>query len=42
MRLKENLIVNRDRLQGERTLVVSALGRTISLQFALFAVPQVS
>ncbi|RPH84120.1 MAG: type VI secretion system baseplate subunit TssK [Planctomycetaceae bacterium] len=40
MRLRENLIVNRDRLQGERTLVVSSLGRTVSLQFALFAVPQ--
>lgn len=42
MRLKENLIVNRDRLQGERNLVVSALGRTVSLQFALFAVPQIT
>jgi Uncharacterized protein conserved in bacteria len=40
MRLKEALIVNRDRLQGERTLVVSALGRTVPLQFALFSVPQ--
>ncbi len=42
MRLKEALIVNRERLQGERNLVVSAFGRTISLQFALFAVPQTS
>jgi len=40
MRLKEALIVNRDRLQGEKTLVVSALGRTVPLQFALFSVPQ--
>lgn len=40
MRLKETLVVNRERLQGERTLVVSAFGRTVSLQFALFAVPQ--
>jgi len=39
MRLKDNLIVNRDRLQGERTLVVNAMGRTVPLQFALFSVP---
>ncbi|TWU23422.1 hypothetical protein Pla52o_29580 [Novipirellula galeiformis] len=40
MRLKEALIVNRDRLQGERNLVVTAFGRTVTLQFALFSVPQ--
>ena len=39
MRLKDSLIANLDRLQGQQTLVVSALGRKISLKFALFAVP---
>ena len=39
MRLKDALIVNRDRLQGERQLVVSLRGKRIALQFALFAVP---
>ncbi|MEX0819536.1 MAG: type VI secretion system baseplate subunit TssK [Pirellulaceae bacterium] len=40
MRLKDSLIVNRDRLQGRQELVVSALGRKVPLQFALFAVPE--
>lgn len=40
MRLKDSLIVNSDRLQGEQTLVVSAFGRNIPIQFALFAVPE--
>ena len=39
MRLKDSLIVNAERLQGEQTLVVSAFGRKIPLQFALFSVP---
>jgi len=41
MRLKESLIVNHDRLQGERQLVVSVLGKQATLQFALFAVPTI-
>lgn len=39
MRLKDSLIVNLDKLQGERTLVISSRGKSVSLQFALFAVP---
>ena len=39
MRLQDSLIVNLDRLQGERRLVVSARGRNVALEFALFAVP---
>jgi type VI secretion system protein ImpJ len=39
MRLKDTLIVNRDRLQGERRLVVSVRGKRVPLEFALFAVP---
>jgi type VI secretion system protein ImpJ len=39
MRLKDSLILNRDRLQGERRLVVSYQGRSVTLEFALFAVP---
>jgi type VI secretion system protein ImpJ len=39
MRLKDALIVNRDRLQGERQLVVALRGKRAALQFALFAVP---
>jgi type VI secretion system protein ImpJ len=39
MRLKDSLILNRDRLQGERSLDVSARGKKATLQFALFAVP---
>ncbi|MBW3598204.1 MAG: type VI secretion system baseplate subunit TssK [Planctomycetes bacterium] len=39
IRLRDSLIANLDRLQGERRLVVSARGRTVELQFALFAVP---
>jgi len=40
MRLKDSLILNLNKLQGERELVVSALGRKVPLQFALFAVPE--
>jgi type VI secretion system protein ImpJ len=39
MRLKKELIVNVDSLQGQRTLVVNMQGKGASLQFALFAVP---
>ncbi|HEY5312018.1 MAG TPA: type VI secretion system baseplate subunit TssK [Pirellulales bacterium] len=39
MRLKESLIVNRDKLSGERKLIVASRGRQAVLQFALFAVP---
>ncbi len=39
VRLKDSLILNSDRLQGNRTLVVSSDGRDASLQFSLFAVP---
>jgi type VI secretion system protein ImpJ len=38
MRLRESLIVNRDKLQGERTLIVSLRNKRAELQFALFAV----
>jgi type VI secretion system protein ImpJ len=39
MRLKDSLITNLDRLQGERQLVINNRGRNHPLQFALFAVP---
>ena len=39
MRLKDSLIANLDRLQGQQTMVVAAFGRKIALKFALFAVP---
>ncbi len=39
MRLKDTLIANRSELQGERKLVVSLRGKSVTLQFALFAVP---
>jgi type VI secretion system protein ImpJ len=39
MRLKDSLITNLDRLQGERQLVINSRGRTYPLQFALYAVP---
>ena len=39
LRLKDSLILNYDRLQGETQLVVSARGKRVTLQFALFAVP---
>jgi len=39
MRLKDSLIENADRLQGERRLVVNLRGKKVPLQFALFAVP---
>jgi type VI secretion system protein ImpJ len=39
MRLKDSLIENADRLQGERRLVVNLRGKKAPLQFALFAVP---
>lgn len=39
MRLRDSLITNLDRLQGERQLVINNRGRTYPLQFALYAVP---
>jgi type VI secretion system protein ImpJ len=39
MRLRDSLIVNRNKLQGERNLAVSVGGKQVALQFALFAVP---
>ncbi|MCO6453741.1 MAG: type VI secretion system baseplate subunit TssK [Pirellulaceae bacterium] len=39
MRLKDSLILNRDRLQGESRMVVSYKGRKVPVEFALFAVP---
>lgn len=39
MRLKDSLIVNREELAGQRSLVVAIAGRQTTLQFALFAVP---
>jgi type VI secretion system protein ImpJ len=39
MRLQESLILNRDKLQGERKLLVSTRGKQVELQFSLFAVP---
>jgi len=40
MRLQDELIVNRDVLQGSRDLIVSHRGKQYPLQFALFAVPK--
>ena len=40
MRLKDSLIANRHELQGERKLVVAVRGKSLPLQFALFAVPK--
>jgi type VI secretion system protein ImpJ len=40
MRLKESLILNRDKLQGERQLIVSWRSKPVELQFSLFAVPR--
>jgi len=40
VRLKDSLILNRESLQGEKQLVVSAGGKRTTLQFALFAVPE--
>jgi type VI secretion system protein ImpJ len=39
MRLKDSLILNKDKLQGEREIVVAAPGGKARLQFALFAIP---
>jgi type VI secretion system protein ImpJ len=39
MRFRDSLIVNRDRFQGNRSVVVQTRGRSAELQFALFAVP---
>lgn len=42
MRFRESLILNLDRLQGERQIVVSYAGRQVALEFALFAVPNLA
>ena len=42
MRLNENLIANRDDLQGRQELVVAVGGKQTQLRFALFAVPEKS
>jgi type VI secretion system protein ImpJ len=39
MRLQDSMILNRDRLQGNRELAVNVSGRRVGLEFALFAVP---
>lgn len=39
MRLKDSLILNKDKLQGQKEMVVAALGQKVRLQFALFAIP---
>ncbi len=39
MRFKDSLLANRDRFQGNRTVVVQTRTGTVELQFALFAVP---
>jgi hypothetical protein len=39
MRLRRELIVNLDKLQGEQRMVVRIGGRQATLQFALFALP---
>ena len=39
MRFKDSLIVNRDRFQGNRTVIVQTRNGNVELQFALFAVP---
>jgi hypothetical protein len=39
MRLQDSLILNQDRLQGNRELAVQVQGRRVALEFALFAVP---
>ena len=39
VRLRDSLIHNLDRLQGERQIVVSSRGQHVPLEFAMFAVP---
>ena len=39
MRLKEAMIANRNALQGEKRIVVNLPNKQVTLQFALFAVP---
>ncbi len=40
IRFRDSLILNRDRIQGERRLLVDDNGDAVSLEMALFAVPQ--
>jgi len=39
LRLRDSLITNLDRLQGERSIAINSRGKRATLQFALFAVP---
>jgi type VI secretion system protein ImpJ len=39
IRLRDSLIVNRDRLQGEQKIVVARGEQQVTLEFALFALP---
>ena len=39
IRFRDSLILNRDRLQGERRILVDDQGDPVSLEMALFAVP---
>ena len=39
LRLRDSLITNLDRLQGERSIAITSRGKRATLQFALFAVP---
>jgi hypothetical protein len=39
IRFKDSLILNRDRVQGERRLLVAHEGERVPLELALFAVP---
>jgi type VI secretion system protein ImpJ len=40
MRLRDELVQNRELLQGSRDLVVNSRGKQATLQFSLFAVPK--
>ncbi len=39
LRLRDSLIVNREQLAGKRQIVVTRRGKSVPLEFALFAVP---
>ena len=38
MRFRDSLIANRDRFQGNRSVIVQTRGRNVELQFALLVV----
>ena len=42
MRLRDSMIVNRDKLQGANDIIVRVGGRQATLRFALFALPNTS